>query len=154
MAAQIDITGILNRVVGHALGLGLFEAVNTHEPKTSPGYGLTYAVWFQSLRPERRRSGLATTSVVLELHGRVYTNAEQQHPDLIDPNIVAAVDHLMDAYSGDFTLDDTIAEVDLLGAYGQPLRADAGYVRQERKDLRVARIILPLVLNDVWSQTR
>jgi hypothetical protein len=46
--------------------------------------------------------------------------------DAIDPELLAAVDALMSAYSGDFQLGGLITQVDLLGAYGKPLGAERG----------------------------
>jgi hypothetical protein len=42
--------------------------------------------------------------------------------------------------------------VDLLGQFGTPLSAQAGYVNQDGRLFRIMTITLPLVVNDVWGQ--
>lgn len=149
----LDSKAIINAVVSHAAASGHFEKVNGHEPKNAPGKGLTAAVWVQRLTSIARRSGLAATSALLIVNLRVYSNMVAEPQDAIDPNVVAAVDALMTAYGGDFTLGGLVAEVDLLGQYGTALAAEAGYLSQDNKMFRVMTLTIPLVLNDVWSQS-
>jgi hypothetical protein len=142
---------ILDAVRTQILSTGRFERALTHEPKSAPGNGVTAAVWVDSIRPAAG-SGLATTSARLVLKIRVYTNMLREPQDQIDIDILTAVDVLMAAYSGDFTLGGLVREVDLLGADGDPLSADAGYLEQDSKLYRVMVITLPLVVNDLWAQ--
>lgn len=144
----VETLAIVEAVVSHAAASGRFERVNQHEPKNAPGHGLTAAVWVQRLGPLALRSGLAATSALLLVNVRVYTNMIAEPQDAIDPNLTAAVDALMAAYSADFTLDGLVAEVDLLGQYGTPLAAEAGYLEL----FRVMTLTVPLVINDVWEQ--
>jgi PKD repeat protein len=148
----LDINGIVATVMGHALMSGRFDAVNGHEPKSAPGHGITAAVWFQTAEPAPASSGLAATTIRLALNVRVFASMLSEPQDAIDPNIVAAIDALMAAYSGDFQLGGQVRNVDLLGQAGQPMRADAGYITQDGKPLRVVTILLPLICNDVWEQ--
>jgi hypothetical protein len=149
----IETQAIIDAVVSHAQVTGQFERVNTHEPKNAPGTGLTCAVWAQSLGPARGRSGLKATTALLMLNVRVYSPIIQDPPDMIDPTVITAVDALMGSYSGDFTLDGLVANVDLLGAYGLPMASTAGYLTiGGNKMYRVVTISLPLVINDVWDQ--
>ena len=142
---------ILAAVQSHASRTGLVERVLGHEPKSAPGNGISVAVWVQNLRPAT--SGLTSTSVRLELSVRVYTNMLAKPEDAIDANLLEVVDALMGAYSGDFTLGGLVKNVDLLGAEGEPLSADAGYLEQDSKLYRVMVISLPLIVNDLWSQS-
>jgi hypothetical protein len=142
---------ILAAVISHAKGSGRFERVLTHEPKSAPGNGLSVAVWVQSLRPTDG-SGLTSTTARLELSVRVYTNMLADPQDAIDARLLDAVDALMAAYSGDFTLGGLIRNVDLLGEHGDSLSADAGYLEQDSKLYRVTVITLPLIVNDLWAQ--
>lgn len=142
---------ILDAVVSHALASGQFERVNQHEPKNAPGNGLTAAVWVETIAPVRS-SGLAATSAVVTLNVRLYVSMLAEPQDAIDPNIVAAVDALMTAYSGDFELGGLVQAVDLLGMAGVPMSARAGYLDQDGKLFRVMTITLPLIVNDVWEQ--
>jgi hypothetical protein len=149
---MMDITGIVNQVVSHAASTGLFERVNTHEPKNAPGNGLTCAVWADQITPVAAASGLDATTGSVILNVRLYTSMLQQPYDAIDPNLVAAVDTLMSAYSGAFTLNGEVRNVDLLGAHGTQLSARAGYINQDGKVYRVMTIMLPLIINDLWLQ--
>jgi PKD repeat protein len=148
----LDAAGIIAAVESHALASGRFGSVNGHEPRTAPGGGLTAAVWAQTIEPVPAGSGLSQTTIRLALAVRVYTSMLAQPADAIDPAVIAAVDALMAAYSGDFTLGSTVRNVDLLGQAGVPLRADAGYLQQDGQTLRVVTITLPLICSDVWEQ--
>lgn len=148
---MINVTGLVDKLVSHALTLGVFESVNTHEPKSAPGHGFTAAIWVQAIDPIQA-SGLDSTSGRIEFRVRVYTNMLANPQDDIDPAVMRAVDVLMDAYSGDFDLAATVRYIDLLGAHGQPLSGRAGYIPQDGKLYRIFDITLPVIVNDVWSQ--
>ncbi len=146
----MNVTALYDAVVSHALTLGQFEQVNTHEPKNAPGNGLDCAVWVQEIGPTS--SGLAATSARVEFSVRIYSNMIQEPQDLIDPNIFKAVDALLTAYSGDFTLGGTVRAVDLSGMGGNPLKAVAGYLGVDNKLFRIMTVTLPVLINDAWTQ--
>ncbi|MGD2042048.1 MAG: hypothetical protein PVJ28_00240 [Acidimicrobiia bacterium] len=149
------IVDIFDRAVSHAAATGLFDRVNTHEPKSPPGNGVTCAIWVQNLKPSPGNSGLAATSGYLELRVRLHTNMLQQPEDAIDPNMLTAAITLMGKYSGDFRLSETVKNVDLLGSDGPGLSLTAGYVRvagQGNQLMRVMDIVLPVIINDLWAQ--
>lgn len=148
---SLPITDITDRVVSHALGTGLFETVNEAEPKNAPGNGLTCAVWVERIGFVRS-SGLASGSARLVLNVRIYSNINAAPDDAIDPELLGAVDQLFAAYAADFTLDGLVRHVDLLGAYGVPLEAAAGYLLVEGGEYRVMTIVLPLIVNDLWTE--
>jgi hypothetical protein len=148
----LDIRTILDTVESHALASGYFTAVNGHEPKSPPTSGITAAVWVEQIGPARRASGLDATSIRLALYVRLYSSLVQEPADAIDPDLMTALDALMAAYSGDFTLGGLVREVDLLGAYGDPLSARAGYLAEGNTEYRVMTITLPLIVNDLWDQ--
>jgi hypothetical protein len=147
----LNITGILDSVVSHAMASGHFEAVNGHEPENAPSLGLTAAVWADQVLAVRS-SGLDTTTVDVVLNVRIYTSTQQEPADAIDPAMLAAVDDLCAAYIGDFTLDGLVRQVDIYGAYGPPLLVRAGYIQQSGAIYRVMTITLPLIVNDLWEQ--
>jgi len=149
---SLNTKAIIQAAESHAAALGHFERVNRHEPKNAPGNGLTAAIWVQRVAPLARASGLAATSALLTLNVRIYTSMLAEPQDDIDPAAVDAVDALMNAYNGDFTLGGLVRNVDLLGQYSSGLDAQAGYLEQDRKLFRVMTIALPLVVNDVWTQ--
>lgn len=147
----LDITGIIDAIVSHALASGYFERVNGHEPKSSPGSGLTAAVWVQNVRAVQS-SGLAVSSALLVFNVRLYTSMAQEPQDQIDPTLVQAVSALFDAYAGDFELGGLIRAVDLRGMEGTVLAAVAGYITQGGVTYRVITITLPVIVNDVWDE--
>lgn len=149
----MEVDAITDAVVSHAAASGWFERVNQHEPKNAPGHGLTCAVWVQGIAPIPAASGLDATSGRLLFNVRVYSNMLQEPQDAIDPNVLKSVDDLMRLYSGDFTLDGLIKNVDLLGMYGLAMTAQAGYLTIGDTMYRVMTINLPLIVNDLWGQT-
>lgn len=148
---SLPITDITDRVVSHAMGLGLFETVNEAEPKNAPGHGLTCAVWTEHIG-FIRSSGLASGSARLVFNVRIYSNINAAPDEAIDPEMLNAVDRLFAAYAADFTLDGLVRHVDLLGAHGVPLAAQAGYWLVEGGEYRVMTIVLPLIVNDLWTE--
>ncbi len=150
---EAAIAAIFDKMVSHAAASGYFDAVNGHEPKSAPGNGLTAAVWVDRIAPVQS-SGLASTSGLLVLMQRVYTSFISQPFDAIDPNVLSAVSWLIGAYSADFDLGGAggTRAIDLLGAEGTALAAQAGYVEIDRKMNRVMTVTIPVVVNDMWIQ--
>lgn len=147
---SLDTQGILDVIVSHALSLGVFEKVNTHEYKSAPGKGLYCEIWVETVRPAR--SGLNVTSAILTFNVRVRSDMIQEPQDAIDPNIIDAVDLLMNAYTSDFELGGKARNIDLLTGASKGLSADAGYLNQDGKVFRIMTITLPIIINDVWNQ--
>lgn len=148
----LGVVGITAAVQSHAQALGLFDVVTLHEPKSKPEAGLTCAIWADKIGPASGSSGLDSTTALVVMAVRLYTPMLQQPYDAIDSDMLAAVDALMGAYSGDLTLSGQLREVDLLGQFGTPLSAQAGYINQDSKIFRIMTITLPLVVNDLWEQ--
>lgn len=148
----LNITGILDAVVSHAMASGHFEQVNGHEPQNAPSLGLTAAVWADQIVTLRAASGLDSTTVRLDFNVRIFTSAQSEPADAIDPALIAAVDDLCAAYVADFTFDGLVKQIDILGAHGQPLLVRAGYVQQSGAIYRVMTITLPVIVNDLWEQ--
>jgi hypothetical protein len=149
----LDVIALFTAMQDHALQSGMFEKVNGHEPKRAPGNGLTAAVWSQTIGPLPRGSGLAQTTGLLTFYLRIFQNMLREPQDSIDPAVLGAVDYMMAAYSADFTLGGLVKSVDLVGHSGTVLSAQAGYVNQDNKLFRVMTITVPLVINDIWSQS-
>lgn len=149
----MNVTGIFNALESHLRSLGVFETVNIHEPKKAPGDGVHAALWVQSADPVPGLGGLNRTSMRLEFWTRIYKNMLSEPQDSIDTEMLEATDKVMTAYSGDFTLGGTVKMVDLLGAHGRGLSFQAGYLDQDGKKYRAYVIRLPLIVDDVWSQT-
>lgn len=147
----INIQGILDVIVSHALSTGYFESVNQHEPKQSPGNGLSASVWIERVAPVKS-SGLANTSVRVEFTVRLYSSTYSDPYDDTETNLMLALDALMAAYCGDFQIGGQARHVDIFGAYGSSLESRSGWINQDGKEFRVFSIRLPLIVDDLWSQ--
>ncbi|MGA5264272.1 hypothetical protein ACPCI0_29130 [Streptomyces griseoincarnatus] len=151
----LDTQEIVSRLASHALSLGVFDRVNKHEPKNAPGRGLTCAIWVERIDLPGSVSGLSKSSGRITFNVRVYTNMLQEPQDGIDPALMRAVDALLTAYAGDFTLGGAVMAVDLHGlGGGQGVYAQAGYLRMdENRIFRSITIWLPVVVADLWTQS-
>ncbi|MGA5116852.1 hypothetical protein [Streptomyces pseudogriseolus] len=147
----LGIADVLSRVASHAQATGLFDTVMTHEPKNAPT-GSSVAVWVRSIEPIRMRSGLDKVSVLVRINIRLYANMLQEPQDDIDRDLVMALDALLTAYSGEFELGDQNRTIDVLGAAGFPMGAEAAYVQHDTTLFRVFVITLPILINDVWDE--
>lgn len=148
---SFDPDATYDAILSHAMASGLFERVNGHEPKVSPGNGLTAALWADTVEAIRS-SGLASTSGRVVFNVRIYSNMLAEPQDGIDPEVLRAVSALFTAYIGDFTLGGEARHIDVLGAYGPPLRAQAGYINQDGRLYRVMTISMPVIFNDCWNE--
>lgn len=149
---QAAVATLFDRVVSKAMTLALFETVNSHEPKSAPRNGLTAAVWVDAITPAGSASGLSATSGVVVLMMRCYSPFLAQPADEIDPDLLAAVSTLLGAYTGDFDLGATVRNIDLLGQFGRPMSAQAGYLTMDNRVYRIYDVTLPVVINDLWTQ--
>lgn len=148
----LDIQGILDVMCSHALSTGLFEAVNQYESKLSPGNGLTAAIWVDRVTPIRT-SGLANTTIRLDFLMRLYSSTYAEPYNDIDPDLTKALDTLMRAYCGDFEIGGQVRHIDIFGAYGSHLESRSGYMNLDGKEFRVFTIRIPIIIDDLWSQS-
>lgn len=149
---QEAVNNLIDGVASIAMRTKLFRSVNTHEPKASPGSGLRLAIWAQTIEPIAAASGLASTSGYVVLNARVYGNMLAKPEDEIDPRLMTAAVTLIGAFSADFTLGGLVRNIDLLGAYGQTLSGQAGYITIAGAMYRIFTIVVPCVINDMWDQ--
>lgn len=148
----MNIVAIRAALISHALSLGMFAQVSGHEPKVAPPDGLHGALWVEEIGPARNNSGQVSTTLRLVFNFRVGTNMLAEPEYDTDAVILVVVAALMAAYSGDFELGGEVMEIDLLGAYGLPLQAKAGYLDQDKRLYRVMVLTIPLIVNDVFTQ--
>lgn len=146
----LDCASLMNSIVDHCLTLGVFEAVNMHEPEGNAGNYMA-ALWVQSVDPVQS-SGLDVTSVRVAFTLRIYSNLVAKPLDEIDPNLASAVSLVMEGLSADFTLAEQVREIDLLGQYGLGLSAKAGYLNLSGALYRVMDITVPVIVDDVFDQ--
>lgn len=149
----LQTTELSNALQSHAMGLGHFERTVPTPPTNGPGNGLTYAVWPNRIRPSRRNSGLAQVSAAVTYFGRIHQPAGALPADDDSTQILTALDALLAAYCGDFTLGGLIKNVDIFGAEGTELDVQAGWIRfDDSAPYRIYTITIPLVINDAWSE--
>ena len=149
----LDVAGIVAAVQSHAEATGLFELTVTTEPKSAPGKGLTAAIWFAGIGPVSAAAGLAAVAVRVTLMVRVLKPMLSQPYGQIDPDMMTATDTLLAAYCGAFTLGGQVRNIDLLGQHGVALEAKSGYVTIDRQMFRIVDITVPLIINDLWTET-
>lgn len=149
---QKAVNALYDAAVSEMQQLGTFRSVNTHEPKSAPGSGLRLSIWIDTIIPVPRGSGLSATSGSVVLLARAYGNALQKPEDEVDPRLTAAASSVINAFSTNFTLGGTIRCVDLLGMYGQSLRAQAGYLTIASTVYRIMTVTVPCIVNDLWNQ--
>lgn len=143
---------VLDGIVSKAMGLGVFERVNTHEAKSAPGRGLYCSIWLQTCAADPRTSGLAVTSAQLVFLARLQSNFLAEPQDGVDPNLLDALDLLVDAMMGDLDVGGNALDIDVFGISGIGLAARAGYVDQDGKKFRVMDLQIPVLLDNVWTQ--
>lgn len=148
----IDSRGILDALTSFASSSGLFDAVNAHEPKSAPGSGIAASVWITGVEPILS-SGLGSVSARLEMQMRLQTSMLQEPQDGIDPALLDAADAMFAAIIADFELNGRVRHVDVLGAHGERLRMATGYVSIGSTLYRVMDLFIPVIINDVWTES-
>lgn len=145
---------IFDAVVSDVQRSGYFDQVNEHEPKRAPQgrTKLSAAIWVQSIAPIGSISGSATTSARIVFIVRMYHNMITGQPDLMERRLLKATSNLIRRYHDDFDFEGMIRNIDLLGAYGISLSANAGYVEHDKVNFRVMDLLVPCLVNDVWPQ--
>lgn len=148
------IDDILDAIVSDIQMSGYFDRVNEHEPKSSPGHGITAAVWCDRIENVGRASGLAITAALLTFVVRTYKRMNAPPEDTIDRTMMKAVSNLSRRYHDDFDFSGAIGHVDLLGAYSQGMYAQAGYIEVDKTNFRVFDLYIPCIVYDVWPQAK
>lgn len=160
MVGEEWLVDILNAIVSEFQRVGYFDKVNTHEPRKKPARGLIAAVWPQSIRSLSEISGTDSTSGLVVFTGRIYKNITMKTAtanagmpeDAIDIFMLEVTSRLLRLFNADFTFGGTIRNIDLLGAFGVELGAQAGYLDQDNAKFRIMDITIPCVVNDIWPQ--
>lgn len=137
---------LFEAIRSYAQELGVFEAVETHDPWNAPGNRLYCSITLGPVRPVTS-SGLAAVSGQVMLLVRVWSSALQRPLDNIDPEVLAAVCALMGEFAGGFTLGGTVRDIDLFAMSAQP-----AYVDFEGKPFRTVEIQVPVIINDMFAE--
>ena len=146
------ISALYSQVVSAAEKLAVFETVIQHEPKSAPVSLPALAVWFAGFGPARGASGLDATAARVEFRARAYLNALSKPENATDPKLTDVASQVIGALSGGFTLGGEVMVVDLLGGWGEPLSATAGYLSHDDKEFRVAELVIPVIFDNAWVQ--
>lgn len=125
---------------------GRFDRVVLGEPKSAPGTGLSASVFVSDLYPVPARSGLATVSVRMETCIRVMLGMLTEPQEAIEPTILEAIEDVWTRMFGDFDLGSEVSHVDILGAYGERIRARFGYITLDSTMYRIADVFVPVIL--------
>lgn len=131
--------------------LGVVESVNGGELRHMIGRGLRAALWFERIEPVPEVSGLEFVTVRLEMKIRIFGNVQEEPSDQVEPEMLEAVDAVMNAFATGYTLEGEVRDVDLYGAHGQRFSAQAGYLDLQEGTCRVETITVPFMVNDVWQ---
>lgn len=159
MTSPIDTYEVISAVNTVIAGTGVFDARLDHEPKSAPSIeGWTWACYVDRWIPLSSRSGLAATSMLLALKGRVYKSFIAQPEDDIDKDMLARVDAVHREFQRNLNLGfdrDTVGvELDLLGSVTTGLSTILGYINLDGKIFRVADTAIPIMVPTYYPQER
>jgi hypothetical protein len=158
---QAVIKTIYQAIGDFAKQSGLFTGgTDDHESRNPPGKGLSCEVLMGPIEPATRGSGLSATSARWEFTVRVSAPRMATPDGETDQAVAYAGAYLIGAFTNDFDLeeiapslpDGLMRMVDVLGAYGDPLKFEPGWLTRDGSPYRVGELTLPLILNDVFPQ--
>ena len=156
MLTEADVTALTDALRTHASESGRFESVSGHAVLSAHGTGLAWWCYVENIRPYAAGSGLNTTSIVLTYRTMITMNTATYQPlDAVDPRVSGAASEMLRAYAGDFTLGGRVRNVDIYGAAGRPLVAEAGWLTLAGDGggrYRSMITTLPLVINNTYDQ--
>jgi hypothetical protein len=148
---------LFSKLTSHAKSLGIFVQVEGgRDPAPKPVGGLAVVFWINDYRPPPAGSGVASTSMVLDMRASVFCPLGTGKRDAmaVEALVLYATHRLMKVLSNDFELDGLVRAIDLLGMTGEAMHADFGHLDYEDTWYRIGEITLPLIINDVYEQVR
>jgi len=150
----LNTSGVLTGLQTFGQSTGRFETVMLHEPKSAPSAGgLTLCFWLDRTMPFAEGSGLAAVSMAMVVNARIYLKFLAEPEDAIDTAIAEAADALMADLCGGFTLGGLVRNVDIFGeSFDKGLELEYGYLTQDGAVFRVAEMVIPMILNDVYTE--
>jgi len=139
-------TALFSALTSALKQLAAFQQVDVGEPVSPPGNRLYCSLMLGPVRPAS--SGLSATSGEVTFLIRIWSKAQQRPLEKIDPEILAAAAAVMGKLSGQFTLAGTVRNINLMTMSGLP-----GWIEFEGEPYRVMEITVPIVINDMFSQS-
>lgn len=152
MSNGLNAGAVLDALISVCQGLGSIEQTIAGQGQSPPTSGVGATVWAMPGRPVPKRSGLASVSVALVFNIRLTLSMQTQPPETVETTLLGAFSDLCNALAGGFTLAGQVEQVDLLGAYGEALRWEPGYVPYDGVTYRCITVPVPVVLDDVWGE--
>ena len=149
---QAAINTLISNISSGARKLNVFQQVLTHEPKSAPQHDITMAFWVTDLVPSPKFSGLGATAGMVTFNHRIYVNFKYKPEDAIESKLLTGVSSLINGYTTDFSLGETVINVDLLGMDSQGLSAKTGYAEIDRINFRIADLTVPVLIDQLWIQ--
>jgi|SRR5215469_13382919 len=149
---QAAVIALRDALISHVQKLGVFDQVTAHEPKNIPSNLPSCVIWAQEIRPLGSGSGLNATSGYVIWHARVQIPAWREPLDDAETDILTAATTLMNEFTGNLTLSASVRAIDLIGMYGESMTMTAGYLNMGDTFYRIATVVLPMVVNDLWTQ--
>lgn len=156
----VGVVSRLEALLTVAQETGLFTQAKIGESKSAPSNeGLSLDVFGMTMTPLAENSGLVAASARVEFQLRIMKDMMTQPQDSIDFDVLAAADELINAFAGGYTLDGEVFAVDVLGAYGESLRAAAGYITiggasgqgGGGRTFRTMDVFVPIVIDNCWT---
>ena len=148
----LDSGAILKKLVTIAQATGQFRNVNGYEIRSTPANGLTLSLIAGPLTTIDS-SGLNRASMRFQVDGQIWLSMHTDPPESIDPRTMDAAGRFLTDLCGQFTLGGLVRCVDVHGMAGERLSATPGYVEMDGKLYRAASLVIPLLINDVFTLT-
>ncbi len=153
-ALGFDLQPLLDDFRSQCRASGGFDGVVTHELRKAPTSQFVLGAWWLRTRTIPQRSGLASTSILVTLQARIYMPL-QGDPDQLDTELWRRTDLIYAAMHSGLTFTDDEHEIDILGAYGDGVTADAGFLPMpDNTPVRVSDVNVPIVVDDAYAQVR
>jgi hypothetical protein len=146
-----DLAALLDHFRTTCRTTGGFDNVVTHELRKAPTNKFVLGAWLATLDPVAERSGLSSTSLRVELQARIYVPMAGD-PDNIDTEIARRVDLIWARFHETLMVDGH--EIDILGAFGERMRARMGWLPMDNTVMRVNDILVPIIVDDAYTQER
>jgi hypothetical protein len=129
-----------------------FDFVAGHELRKPPAQKFALGAWLSDMETLPGRSGLDSTSLVIELQARIYVPL-QGDPDNIDTECARRVDLIWSALHSPVLIAGH--EFDVLGISGKRFRAPTGWLQlPDNTPVRVHDLFAPLIIDDAYPQER